>query len=135
MGDSCGSQRSECLVITPVCLIGMSRSGSDTFSLKSLLFLVEVSRLGCLLGGIDTVLVTGLSPNLCLSAWLDPPVWHCLVAVVFHSYSQWLLGSRSLLVVCFTSTKSPRGPPWNEGHRPKVCHETSVLEVPAQEQH
>ena len=34
-----------------------------------------------------------------------------------------------------TSTKSPRGPPWNEGHRPKVRHETSVLEVPAQEQH
>ena len=28
-----------------------------------------------------------------------------------------------------------RGPPWNEGHRPKVHHETSVLEVPAQEQH
>ena len=43
---------------------------------------------------------------------------------------------RSLLVVyVFTSTKSPRGPPWNEGHRPKVHHETSVLEVPAQEQH
>ena len=29
----------------------------------------------------------------------------------------------------------PRGPPWNKGHRPKVRHETSVLEVPAQEQH
>ena len=29
----------------------------------------------------------------------------------------------------------PRGPPWNEGHWPKVRHETSVLEVPAQEQH
>ena len=43
---------------------------------------------------------------------------------------------RSLLVVyVFTSTESPRGPPWNEGHRPKVRHETSVLEVPAQEQH
>ena len=43
---------------------------------------------------------------------------------------------RSLLVVCiFTSTNSPRGPPWNEGHRPKVRHETSVFEVPAQEQH
>ena len=43
---------------------------------------------------------------------------------------------RSLLVVyVFTSTKSPRGPPWKEGHRPKVRHETSVLEVPAQEQH
>ena len=43
---------------------------------------------------------------------------------------------RSLLVVyVFTSTKSPRGPPWNEGHQPKVHHETSVLEVLAQEQH
>ena len=30
---------------------------------------------------------------------------------------------------------SPRGPPWNEGHQPKVRHETSVLEVPAREQH
>ena len=37
--------------------------------------------------------------------------------------------------MCFTSTKSPRGPPWNEGHWPKVRHKTSVLEVPAQEQH
>ena len=37
--------------------------------------------------------------------------------------------------MCFTSTKSPRGPPWNKGHRSKVRHETSVLEVPAQEQH
>ena len=47
-----------------------------------------------------------------------------------------VLGSRSLLVVyIFTSTKSPRGPPWNEGHQPKVCHETSVFEVPVQEQH
>ena len=40
-----------------------------------------------------------------------------------------------LIVYVFTSTKSPRGPPWNEGHRPKVRHETSVLEVLAQEQH
>ena len=31
--------------------------------------------------------------------------------------------------------KSPSGPPWNEGHQPKVHHETSVFEVPAQEQH
>ena len=39
---------------------------------------------------------------------------------------------RSLLVVyVFTSPDPPRGPPWNEGHRPKVCHETSVLEVSA----
>ena len=56
--------------VTAVCLIGMSRSGSVTFSLKSLLFLVEVSRPGCLLGGIDTVLVTGLSPNLVILARL-----------------------------------------------------------------
>ena len=47
-----------------------------------------------------------------------------------------VLGSRGLLVVyIFTSTKSPRGPPWNEGHRPKVRHKTSVFEVPVQEQH
>ena len=48
----------------------MSRSGSVTFSLKFLLFLVEVSCPGCLLGGIDTVLVTGLSPNLVILARL-----------------------------------------------------------------
>ena len=41
----------------------------------------------------------------------------------------------AFLLCVFTSTKSPRGPPWNEGHRPKVCHETSVFEVPVQEQH
>ena len=64
LGDGCGSLRSECLFVTAVCLIGMSRSGSVTFSLKSLLFLVEVSCPGCLLGGIDTVLVTGSAPNL-----------------------------------------------------------------------
>ena len=70
LDDSCGSLRSECLVVTLVCLIGMSRSGSVTFSLNSLLFLVEVSHLGCLLGGIGTVLVTGLSPNLVILARL-----------------------------------------------------------------
>ena len=61
----------------------------------------------------------------------------CRVIVPFFSHCQRrVLGSRSLLVVyIFTSTKSPRGPPWNEGHQPKVRHETSVLEVPAQEQH
>ena len=54
---------------------------------------------------------------------------------VFYSYFQgsWKIEAFSLCV--FTSTKSPRGPPWNEGHQPKVRHETSVLEVPAQEQH
>ena len=34
------------------------------------LFLVEVSCPGCLLGRIDTVLVTGLSPNLVIFARL-----------------------------------------------------------------
>ena len=70
LDDGCGSLRSECLVVTLVCLIGMSRSGSVTFSLNSLLFLVEVSRPGCLLGGIGTVLLTGLSPNLVILARL-----------------------------------------------------------------
>ena len=59
--------------------------------------------------------------------------YYCTVC--FYSHSRYVLGSRSLLVVCFTSTKSPRGPPWNKGHQPKVRHKTSVLEVPAQEQH
>ena len=70
LDDGCGSLRSECLGLTRVCLIGMSRSGSVTFSLNSLLFLVEVSRPGCLLGGIGTVLLTGLSPNLVIFARL-----------------------------------------------------------------
>ena len=73
LGDGCGSLRSECLVVTLVCLIGMSRSGSVTFSLNSLLFLVEVSRPGCLLGGIGTVLVTELSSNLVILAHLLGP--------------------------------------------------------------
>ena len=55
---------------------------------------------------------------------------------VFYPYFQGFMEGRSLLVVyVFTSPDSPRGPPWNEGHRPKVRHETSVLKVPAQEQH
>ena len=33
------------------------------------------------------------------------------------------------------SPNSPSGPPWNKGYRPKVRHETSVFEVPVQEQH
>ena len=41
----------------------------------------------------------------------------------------------AFLLCVFTFTKSLRGPPWKEGHWPKVRHETSVLEVPAQEQH
>ena len=58
-----------------------------------------------------------------------------LVGFDIHGNNSRVLGSRSLLIVCFTFTKSLRGPPWNEGHRPKVRHETSVFEVPAQEQH
>ena len=54
----------------PVCLIRMSRSGSVMLSLKFLLFLEEVSHLGCLLGGIGTVLVTVLSSNLVILAGL-----------------------------------------------------------------
>ena len=52
---------------------------------------------------------------------------------VSYSLLPRIMEDRSLLVVyVFTSSNSPRGPPWNEGHRPKVHHETSV---PAQEQH
>ena len=51
---------------------------------------------------------------------------------VFYPYFQGFMEGRSLLVVyVFTSPDSPRGPQWNEGHWPKVRHETSVLEVPA----
>ena len=51
---------------------------------------------------------------------------------VFYPYFQGFMDGRSLLVVyVFTSSDSRRGPPWNEGHRPKVRHETNVLEVPA----
>ena len=93
LNDGCGSLRSECLVVTLVCLIGMSRSGSVTFSLNSLLFLVEVSCPGCLLGGIGTVLVTGLSPNLvilaCLLGWTllsgtvsETRTWDVLVCLI-----------------------------------------------------
>ena len=71
LGDGCGSLRSEeCLIVTIVCLIGMSRSGSVTSRLNFLLFQVEVSHLGCLLGGIATVPLTGLSLNLVILASL-----------------------------------------------------------------
>ena len=56
-----------------------------------------------------------------------------LTASYSYFRMSWNIEAFSLCV--FTSTKSPRGPPWNEGHWPKVHHETSVLEVPAQEQH
>ena len=46
----------------------------------------------------------------------------------------WKLEAFSLCMFLLLPTL-PRGPPWNEGHQPKVRHQTSVLEVPAQEQH
>ena len=55
---------------------------------------------------------------------------------VFYSYFRRFTEHRSLLVVyVLTSYQTPSGPPWNEGQRPKVRHETSVLETLAQEQH
>ena len=56
-----------------------------------------------------------------------------LAAIYSYFRTSWNIEAFSLCV--FTSTKSPRGPPWNEGHWPEVRHETSVFEVPAQEQH
>ena len=50
------------------------------------------------------------------------------------SKASWKVEAFSLCMFLLLPTL-PRGPPWNEGHRPKVRHETSVLEVPAQEQH
>ena len=54
---------------------------------------------------------------------------------VFYSHFQgsWKIEAFSLCV--FLLLQNLRGPPWNEGHWPKVRHETSVFEVPAQEQH
>ena len=56
---------------------------------------------------------------------------------VFYSYFRRFTEHRSLLIVYVFNflPNSPSGPPWNEGHRPKVRHETSVLETLAQEQH
>ena len=59
-----------------------------------------------------------------------------LLTGFFYSYFQGSLKIEAFSLCMFLLLpKSPRGPPWNEGHRPKVRHETSVLEVPAQEQH
>ena len=59
-------------------------------------------------------------------------LWSLIDLITPTPNGTWAVEAFSL---CFTFTKSPKGPPWNEGHRPKVRHETSVLEVPAQEQH
>ena len=89
LDDSCGSLRSECLVVTLVCLIGMSRSGSVMFSLKFLLFLVEVLHLGYLLGGINTVLSSNLVILARLLSWTllsgtvsETKTWDVLVCLI-----------------------------------------------------
>ena len=97
LGGGCGSLRSECLSVssTHVCFKGNSRSGSLTSSLNFLLFLVEVSRLGCLLGGTFTVLLTGLSWNLVFLASLlgwtlllgtvsETKTWDVFVGLIFR---------------------------------------------------
>ena len=60
--------------------------------------------------------------------------WHihgALGARVFYPCFQGFVEGRSLLVVFgfYFFPTLPSGPPWNEGHRPRVRHETSVLEV------
>ena len=61
----------------------------------------------------------------------------CRITILFltptANAESWAVEAFSLCVLLLP--KSPSGPPWNEGHRPKARHETSVLEVPAQEQH
>ena len=52
-------------------------------------------------------------------------------ARVFYPCFQGFMEGRSLLVVYgfYFSPTLPSGPPWNEGHWPRVRHETSVLKV------
>ena len=45
----------------------------------------------------------------------------------------WAVEAFSLCVLLLPN--SSEWSPWNEGHRPKVRHETSVFEVPVQEQY
>ena len=49
----------------------------------------------------------------------------------FTPTSDGFVEGKSLLVVFgfYFFPTPPSGPPWNEGHRPRVRHETSVLEV------
>ena len=51
----------------------------------------------------------------------------------FTPTSNGFVDDKSLLVVYgfYFFPTFPSGPPWNEGHQPRVHHETSVLEVPA----
>ena len=50
----------------------------------------------------------------------------------FTPTSNGFVEDKSLLVVYgfYFFPTFPSGPPWNEGHQPRVRHETSVLEVP-----
>ena len=55
----------------------------------------------------------------------------CLVPASFTPTSNGFVEGKSLLVVFdfYFFPTPPSGPPLNEGHRPRVRHETSVLEV------
>ena len=99
LDDGCGSLRSEeYLVVTHICFNGMSRSGSVTSSLNFLLLLVKMSRLGCLLGGIATVLLTGLSWNLVFLASLLS--WTLLAGTVSETKT-WDVLVCLMLPLCF----------------------------------
>ena len=103
--DLAGWGSLECLLDTPVCsVIGISRSGSVTSSLEFLLlFLVEVSHLGCL-AGMVTVLPTGLSSNLVFLGYLlgwtlsggtvsETKTWDVLVCLTFiHGSERTIFG-------------------------------------------
>ena len=43
--------------------------------------------------------------------------------------ASWKVRAFSLCFGFYFFPTPPSGPPWNEGHRPRVHHETSVLEV------
>ena len=90
----------------------MSRSGSHTSSLNFLLFLVEVSHSGCLLGGTLTVLAAGLSSNLvflgCLLGWTllsgtvsETKTWDVLNCLILPLHGAERTVFESLLASCF----------------------------------
>ena len=59
-----------------------------------------------------------------------------IMAAIYSYCGERHVNIEAFSLCVFTSTKSPRGPPWNEGHRPKVRHIRPVyLEVPAQCEH
>ena len=103
------------------------------------LTVTSVSCLICVIASVNIIKKTCFGEqhgNICfcyskLTIWTRLP----FMTGFFYSYFQTSWNIEAFLLCVFTSTKSLRGPPWNKGHRPKVRHETSVLEVPAQEQH